>query len=424
MPREEAELNLLVDFKSHLHECEKSKWTIHQRIGDMNRFARLHPVLLQCNEEDILTYFSEHEAEWSDDYRRKVRSSLIAFYTWAHDLLLIPSNPSKILLATKPHRGLNAKGEVAEILQDFRRHLHQRDKSAGTIFQRIGDMHRFSRLHPALLECTEADVANYLADNQTTWSRNYRRKVRSSLIAFYTWAHESALIPINPSKNLADIRYYKGVPKPIPESAYLDVFEGGTLAERAIISLATTECLRRAEIAAIHPRHRVNDVLTIRGKGDKVRAVPLSATTAGLLLQIEEEQGKNAYYFPNRSGGHLDPSTIYKWAKRWLGPDWHLRSCRHRGATNGFRETRNIRAVQALLGHSSLATTEIYTQVTLDDLRDVVYHNQAPESSTSRHMPGVPMRNRWASEVLTVQLSNVKLSDVEAVIKAYKGNAA
>ena len=307
-----------------------------------------------------------------------------------------------------------------EHLVAYRKHLHQRNKSDGTIYQRIGDMQRFSKLHPNLLVCTEADVANYLSDNKILWSRNYRRKVRSSLIAFYTWAFDQSVITSNPSKNLAQIRYYKGVPRPIPEEAYLPVYDGGTLAERTIISLATTECLRRAEIAAIHPRHRVNDVLTIRGKGDKMRGVPLSATTASLLLQIEEEQGKNVYYFPNRSGGHLDPSTIYKWAKKWLGTDWHLRSCRHRGATNGFRETRNIRAVQALLGHSSLATTEIYTQVTLDDLRDVVDRNQAPESSTSRHMPGVPMRRRWASETLTIQLGNVKLSDVEAILHAYK----
>lgn len=143
------------------------------------------------------------------------------------------------------------------------------------------------------------------------------------------------------------------------------------LAERAIILLAATMALRRTEIASLHPKQRDGNKLTIMGKGDRVRTLTLDVVTLSVLRDIEALQGCENYYFPGRFGGHLHPCTVYRWVKRHVGEQWHLHSLRRRAAKVGFTKTRNIRAVQEFLGHESLNTTQLYINVTEDEVAAV-----------------------------------------------------
>ena len=64
-----------------------------------------------------------------------------------------------------------------------------------------------------------------------------------------------------------------------------------------------------------------------------------------------------------RTGGHLAPATVGIMVARELPGDWTCHTLRHRFASVAYRQDRDIRAVQELLGHTSVTTTQIYTAV-------------------------------------------------------------
>lgn len=74
------------------------------------------------------------------------------------------------------------------------------------------------------------------------------------------------------------------------------------------------------------------------------------------------------WLFPNGLGGHLTPGHVGRLASAALPDGWTLHTCRHRAGTDWYSVARDIRAVQELLGHASVATTQLYTQIQDDAL--------------------------------------------------------
>jgi integrase/recombinase XerC len=275
----------------------------------------------------------------------------------------------------------------ARLISSFTQHLRASGNAKGTIEQRIGDVRRLSMTFPDLMNATAADLELYFADRQDRWTANYRRRVVSSVRIFYRWAKRSGHSKRNPAKQLATFKVPRGIPHPAPDEVILEAFDDAPRDVQAMLCLASSEGLRRTEITLAHPRDRVDDTLRVRGKGSKERTVPLDTLTLSLLRDIESVQGIDTYYFPGRSGdGHLHSATVYKRIKAVVGPDWTPHSLRHRAATVGLRATRDLRGVQEFLGHSSPETTQIYTQVHVDDLREISRATSLTNLVTQRRM--------------------------------------
>jgi integrase len=75
------------------------------------------------------------------------------------------------------------------------------------------------------------------------------------------------------------------------------------------------------------------------------------------------------WLFPTGFGGHLTPDAVGRLVSRVLPDGWTMHTLRHRFATRGYRGTHNLRAVQMLLGHASIATTERYLAVDDAEIR-------------------------------------------------------
>jgi site-specific recombinase XerD len=255
----------------------------------------------------------------------------------------------------------------------YRYHLLASGKSANTIRQRVGDIDRFSRRCPELFAVTTEDLVLYLGTGAESahWKPEYLKKIRSSLRSFYRWAHQSGRVEIDPAYGLSPVTVPKPLPHPTPEIVILAAFAGATPPVRAMILLAATEGLRRSEIAGLHPQNRHGNAIRVFGKGSRERIVPLDQLTLSALVGLEALQGRDAYYFPGRFGGHLHSSTIYRWVTSCTA-GWTLHSLRHRAATIGYSGTKDLRATQELLGHASPATTQIYTAVAFADIQAVV----------------------------------------------------
>jgi integrase len=133
-----------------------------------------------------------------------------------------------------------------------------------------------------------------------------------------------------------------------------------------MLALACQAGLRRAEIAALHHDDLTwtagGPALRITGKGARVRMVPISTALAGQLTG-------DGWVFPNRNGSHLSVSRVGELCSQALGDGWSLHSLRHRFATRAYAGSRDLRAVQTLLGHVSVATTQRYTAIDDDAVR-------------------------------------------------------
>lgn len=128
----------------------------------------------------------------------------------------------------------------------------------------------------------------------------------------------------------------------------------GRLRSRLILRLAAEAGLRRAEVARVNSRDVVDGPsLRVRGKGGHVRVVPLSDSLAAEIV------GRRGYCFPSQRGDHLTAKAVGVLASDLLGPV-ALHSLRHRFATRAYRGSRNILAVQQLLGHANLSITQRY----------------------------------------------------------------
>lgn len=274
------------------------------------------------------------------------------------------------------------------VITAYKRHLHSFGYAQGTVNSRAADIRRLEEHIGDPLQLTASELLEFLSSRIGIWAPEYRKRVAASVRVFYRWATDEGLIDENPASRLPPVRVPRSLPRPAPDAVVLDAFARGTLAERAMIALGATLGMRREEIASAHPRDRLGSRLRVVGKGSHERVLPLDELTGSLLVQLEVEQGIDHYYFPGRFGGHLHPATVGKFIRQQLGGGWSTHTLRHRAATVGLESTGDIRAVQEMLGHRSIATTQIYTQVSAVRSGRVVEATALPTTHDSRRVAG------------------------------------
>lgn len=206
-----------------------------------------------------------------------------------------------------------------------------------------------------------------------SWAPETRRSYRASLRAFYAWAQATGRRQDNPAALIPAIKLPRGVPRPTPERVYVQALLDADDRVRLMIHLAAQCGLRRGEIARLRREDVVPDLvaysLRVSGKGGHERMVPLPSELCRQLLAAPA-----GWLFPStaRGGGHLTPAHVGKLVSRVLPDGWTCHTLRHRCATVAYASTRDLRAVQDLLGHAKPETTARYTQVPVDAVRAAV----------------------------------------------------
>lgn len=115
-----------------------------------------------------------------------------------------------------------------------------------------------------------------------------------------------------------------------------------------------------------------------QGKGNKDRALKLNPEDLDLLRRwIEERPVESDYLFPTTKGGRITDRYLRQMVKHLahqagIGKDIHPHTLRHTFATDFYRETRNLRMTQKVLGHENISTTEIYTHISDPELEEAL----------------------------------------------------
>lgn len=362
---------------------------------------------LSTTSEEIVRYFRAAGHKWSLSYLRKMHGAATNFFDWAQRTGRMSYNPMKGTPRAIDYWPDKAEKVEPHLFLEYATHLRSINRSADTVVQRVGDIRRFAGENGPL-DVTPEMLGDYLQDNKLKWSQEYRRKIRASFVSFYGWAFSEGYIASDPTLTLKSIR--PGIPprSPIVEKELFAAFYSADLETQAIIALAASLGLRRMEITVLHTRARVERNLTVHGKGDRIRIVPLNDLCYGLLRDLEGRHGRGYYFRNQRTGHHLHHSTIYKHAKAYIG-SWCLHALRHRAATVGLRRGGNIREIQELLGHLSLSTTQVYAAVSLEELSQVT-------SSTSWSRDRNESSN--TGNTITVDLNNLSGDDAARIAEA------
>lgn len=218
----------------------------------------------------------------------------------------------------------------------------------------------------AAFAATGDELVEYLASRD--WSNSTRRSIRATLRSFYSWAAGSGRVERDPSQTLPKVPAVMGRPRPAADEVVTAGLEHADRRVRLMIELAAFAGLRCVEISRVHSDDLFQDFvgwsLRVIGKGDKPRTVPIPDHVARALRRFGP-----GWIFPGNVDGHLSPAYVSKLISRTL-PGATAHQLRHRFASKAYQlGGRDIRAVQQLLGHASVATTQIYTAVDDDALR-------------------------------------------------------
>jgi integrase/recombinase XerC len=165
-------------------------------------------------------------------------------------------------------------------------------------------------------------------------------------------------------------------------SAFLELPEGAPLAQRdrALLELFYSSALRLSELCALRWRELdlAQGLVRITGKGGKTRVAPVGAQARAALAawhQAQQPQPPDPV-FPGRGGEPISPRAVQARLKHWAKQQgvWkrvHPHLLRHSCASHVLESSGNLRAVQELLGHADIATTQIYTHLDFQHLAKV-----------------------------------------------------
>ncbi|HFB54128.1 MAG TPA: integrase [Sulfurimonas autotrophica] len=233
------------------------------------------------------------------------------------------------------------------------------------------------KLHKALIELDTKSLFSALEAYEN--KRTFNRKL-SAVNAFFDFCYKSQF-----KEEKTKLRLSK-IPKLLPKFlSYEDIQKGLDLIDRsswiglrdyALILFLYASGARISEALELSRNDIEGEWLHIRhAKGDKERIVPLAEVALKAIDTYLRESGfEKDYVWCNYRGGKLSRISAYKITQKYLGVSPHV--LRHSYATSLIRGGADLRVVQELLGHASLLTTQIYTHIQKQDLKDTVsvYH--------------------------------------------------
>ncbi len=243
-----------------------------------------------------------------------------------------------------------------------------------------------------ITEIKAAAVRSWLASlkEQGMESKSINRKI-SSLKSFFKYQLRQQVITVNPMATVISPKVNKRLPQFVQEGdvetlfnyvTFPDTWQGKT--DRLIMLLFYNTGMRQAELVNLKQTQvdTSKRVLKVLGKGNKERIIPASLQLITDLTEYISAKKQNfdsadsEYFFVNAKGKKLYPKYVYNTVKTYLSQVTTISKksphvLRHTFATHLMNNGAQLNAVKELLGHSSLAATQIYTHNTIEKLKNI-----------------------------------------------------
>jgi len=290
----------------------------------------------------------------------------------------------------------NLRTAVERATDDFLRHLRERNASPHTIKAYAGDLDVFAAYISARGSKKIDHIAirgflSHLYDKGL--SKTSVARALAAVRSLYRWLAQEGVVEQNPAKLVSTPRRPKTLPR-VPTIEELNSALDGTMPEvasfperdRVMFELLYGCGIRNSELVGINldDISMSNQAILIRGKGKKERYVPFGESARAALAAYLAWRGQllasvkksTPALLLNGRGARITTRSVGRIIKRiaiakGLSPEVHPHTLRHAFGTHMLEEGADLRAIQELLGHERLATTERYTRLSVKQMMDV-----------------------------------------------------
>jgi integrase/recombinase XerC len=297
-----------------------------------------------------------------------------------------------------------ARTTVERATDDFLRHLREQNASPHTIKAYTGDLDAFAayigpRAWKTIDHIAIRGFLSHLYDKGL--SKTSVARALAAVRSLYRWLAQEGVVEQNPAKLVSTPRLPKKLPR-VPTIEEINAVLDAKMPEvasfperdRLMFELLYGCGIRNSELVGINldDISLSNEAILIRGKGKKERYVPFGGSAlAALSVYLPWRQQllvtlrnvsksttskTTSALLVNQRGGRLTTRSVGRIVKRiavakGLSPDVHPHTLRHAFGTHMLEEGADLRAIQELLGHERLATTQRYTQLSVKHVMNV-----------------------------------------------------
>ena len=270
----------------------------------------------------------------------------------------------------------------------------ERGLSENTLAAYRNDLYAFASWQTGrgntLLDTDAGDLNNYLASQGQRSARSTARRL-SSLRRFYQYACREGHIKVDPTINIDSPRLGRPLPKSMTETEVekllyaADTQTRNGMRDRTMLEVLYATGMRVSELVNLR-LDQVNlrqGVIRVIGKGNKERLVPLGEEAVDWLTRYIREIRPDFFkacpdssLFPSNRGTAMTRQTFWYAIKRYaiqagINKSLSPHVLRHAFATHLLNHGADLRVVQMLLGHSDISTTQIYTHIAKERLKDL-----------------------------------------------------
>lgn len=237
-------------------------------------------------------------------------------------------------------------------------------------------------------EVSSGVIRTWLASlkDQDLSSKSINRKI-STLKSFFKYCLKTGLIEQIPTATIISPKLNRRLPVFVEQKdistllnamEFPDSWKGNT--DRLVLNIFYNTGIRLSELIGLKENQVSSSVIKVTGKGNKERIIPIHSTLYDLIRTYMLEKAKSGvaertFLLVNEKGKKLYPKYVYLVVKKYLGivttvnkKSPHI--LRHSFATHLSNNGADLNAIKELLGHSSLAATQVYTHNTIEKLKD------------------------------------------------------
>jgi integrase/recombinase XerC len=282
------------------------------------------------------------------------------------------------------------KAIISAAVTDFLRHLRERNASPHTIKAYTGDLAEFSAYAGSRgwKQIDHIAIRGFLSQlYDKGLSKTSVARALAAVRSLYRWLAQEGVVEQNPAKLVATPKLPKKLPR-VPTIEEMNSVLDGQMPDaaafperdRLMLELLYGSGIRNSELTGIDLEDiRQNmEAILIHGKGKKQRYVMFGDSAKNALAAylparqtiLAETHKNTTALLINRRGGRLTTRSVGRIIKqiavaKGLSPDVHPHTLRHAFGTHMLEEGADLRAIQELLGHERLATTQRYTQLSM-----------------------------------------------------------
>ena len=276
--------------------------------------------------------------------------------------------------------------------------IHIDNKSINTVTAYKKDIEQFIKFLDNRHITTNL-IRSFMAD----LDKNKRKKISisrkiSSLRSFFNYLVKENILESSPFDSVSNIKKEKKLPNIVSEQEMdlllncPDITKPKGLRDKAILEVMYSTGMRVSELLSLNLSHIKKDEIRIKGKGNKERIVLLGNISIDALKDYIDN-GRDNFLTDNKNeealflgitGKRMVSSSVWRMINFYidkLSLNIHIspHSLRHSFATHLLNHGADLRSVQQLLGHKSIVTTEIYTHVSIERLKNI-YDQAHPRS--------------------------------------------